>query len=145
MDLSILLSRDLLGLPESPLSINDHVNYYVSELGDSQVSWRRQTTSSPWVDGTVTTHRSKENITRNLSVEVLGATMADAASNAKTLIDAISQDYFDISIGIDDALTIYRCEASDYSWVQAKERWHASRGVLTISLIHKPNPQLGDV
>ena len=96
MELSVSLSRDLLD--DTALEINDHFNFYVAEMGDSQISWRRQTTSSPWVDGTVTTHRSKENVTRSISIEVLGETWADATYNAKTLIDAISQDHFTMTV-----------------------------------------------
>lgn len=107
MDLSVSLTRDLLGMPGSPLEINDHTNYYVSELGDNQVTWRRQTTSSPWVDGTVTTNRSKENITRSLSIEVLGDDWPGATANAKALIDTISQDNFIMTLNRTGGLVTY--------------------------------------
>jgi len=149
MELSITLSRTLLGLPD--LEINDHENYYVSELGDQSVTWRRQQASSPWVDGTVTTQRTKENVTRSISVEVLGSLWPYTIENAKALIDAVSQDSFILTIHfapmvtpVEDAVS-YLCEASDYNWVQTKERWHAQRGILNINLIHKPNPLTGDV
>jgi hypothetical protein len=100
MDLSVSLSRTLLSLPD--LDINDHTNYYIARIGDSQVNWRRQTVSSPWIDGTVTTHRSKENITRSMSVEVLGDTWQETKSNAKALIDAISQDNFVLTMGMEE-------------------------------------------
>ena len=141
MDLSVTLSRDLLD--DTALEINDHVNYYVAEMGDNQTSWRRQTTSSPWIDGTVTTQRSKENITRSMSIEVLGENWADTLNNAGNLIAAVSQDNFTLTIDMYSTIVSYICEASDYSWVQSKERWHANRGVLTVNLIHKPNPTSG--
>lgn len=141
MDLSVTLSRDLLG--DTALEINDHVNYYVAEMGDNQTSWRRQTTSSPWIDGTVTTQRSKENITRSMSIEVLGTNWADTLNNAGNLIAAVSQDNFTLTIDMYSTAVSYICEASDYSWTQSKERWHSNRGILTVSLIHKPNPISG--
>lgn len=141
MELSVTLSRDLLD--DTALEINDHVNYYVAEMGDNQTSWRRQTTSSPWIDGTVTTQRSKENITRSMSVEVLGENWADTLNNAGNLIAAVSQDNFTLTINMYSTVVSYICEASDYSWTQSKERWHSNRGILTVSLIHKPNPISG--
>ena len=141
MDLSVTLSRDLLD--DTALEINDHVNYYVAEMGDNQTSWRRQTTSSPWIDGTVTTQRSKENITRSMSIEVLGTNWADTLNNAGNLIAAVSQDNFTLTIDMYSTAVSYICEASDYSWTQSKERWHSNRGILTVSLIHKPNPISG--
>ena len=141
MDLSVTFSRTLLGLGD--LEINDHIKYYVAEFGDQAITWRRQQVSSPWIDGTVTTQRSKENVTRSMSIEVLGDDWADTLSNAKDLIDAVSQDTFVLTSDMNSEIVSYICEASDYSWAQSKERWHAYRGILTVSLIHKPNPTTG--
>ncbi len=141
MDLSVTFSRTLLGLGD--LEINDHIKYYVAEFGDQSITWRRQQVSSPWVDGTVTSQRSKENVTRSMTIEVLGDNWADTLSNAKDLIDAVSQDTFVLTSDMNSEIVSYICEASDYSWAQSKERWHSYRGILTVSLIHKPNPTTG--
>lgn len=141
MSLSVTLSRTLLGL--GVLEINDHINYYVADLGDHAVSWRRITTSSPWVDGDVTVQRVRQNVTRQVNVEVLGADWGVTQVNARALIDALSQDEFEMTITQDTEVTTYLCEASDYVWRQAKERWHAKRGQMAFSLLTKPIPAAG--
>jgi|LauGreDrversion4_2_1035121.scaffolds.fasta_scaffold436237_2 hypothetical protein len=141
MDLSVTLSRTLLSLAD--LEINDHENYYIAELGDLSVAWRRVVTSSPYVDGEITTQRSRQNTNRQVTVEVLGTDWGNAQANARALIDALSQDEFEMTITQDTEVTTYLCEASDYVWKQAKERWHSTRGQLTFGLLSKPMPISG--
>jgi hypothetical protein len=143
MDLSVKLSRSLLSLAD--LEINDHLDYYVSDLGDTQVTWNKQTVRSPYVDGEITVQRSKQNVTRNMKVEVLGTNLADARANAKVLAQAVSQDTFTLTVDFGSDPTVYLCEASDYSWVESKERFHAGRGILAVTLIHKPTPVSGAI
>lgn len=141
MTLSVVLTRTLLGLGD--LEINDHTNYYVAELGDLSVTWRRLTTSSPYVDGEVTTQRSRQNTTRQIVVEVLGADWGDAQANARALMDALGQDEFEMTITQNTEVTTFLCEASDFTWRQTKERWHANRGQVAFSLLAKPVPIAG--
>lgn len=141
MDLSVLITRTLLGL--DPLEVNDHINYYVATSGDIQIQWNKQTVRSPWVDGEITVQRSRGNVNRQLEIEVLGSDWQNCLANAQALATALSQDSFTMSWEWDGEVVEYLCEASEYSWKATKERWHAGRGIMTTNLIHKPTPTAG--
>lgn len=112
--LSLLVTRDLLGLPS--LELNDHVKFVVgANLLGSQVSWERQTATSPWVEGEVTVNRRRGLVRENVEVWVLGDTYATMQTNLTELIAAFSQDRFSLQLTLGSApAQSWFAETSDY-------------------------------
>lgn len=140
--LSIVVSRTLLGL--SPLEIAFGPVYYVAPGSfGSAVAWNRQQATSPWLDGAVTTQRSRQMVTEQLVVEVKGSTYATVRTAMTALIEALIQDNFTVTITVEGSETVWNCEAADYA-----EKWETARmvghqGQVTCSLPRQPVPLAG--
>lgn len=117
LSLSCLLTRSQLGLAD--LELNDHDNYYLaSDFLTGAQSWNRQQITSPFTDGSVTTYRTMQVVTRQLTVEVLtgGAETTTALlANLGALINALGQDSFHIKVTVDGQQLVYQAEAADYT------------------------------
>lgn len=113
IDLSVTVSRDALGL--GPLEVAFGDRYYCAPkfLG-GQVQWNRKKISSPFVDGEITTQRSRQNVTENIGVEVRAPTSADLQAFTEELIAAFLQDRFTLTVIADGVTWSYRCETADY-------------------------------
>ena len=141
--LSVTVDRNDLGL--STLDINDHVNYYVSSnsfLG-ATVSWQRTQVTSPFLDGSVTVTRNREQVTDNLSVEVLGTSYSNLMNNLGNLIDAFTQDTFNLQVAFSTSVLQYMCEAADYTVQFDSSRWIGQQVLVTFSIPRNPVPITG--
>jgi hypothetical protein len=136
LTLSVKLTRTLLGLDD--LELNDHGAYYISELGDYAIQWDRKTISTPWTDGDITVQRSRRSVERRVVIEVLGTTTTQMKQRARTLIDALSQDSYNMTVNMDGDSSTYRCEAADYTISWDKERAHSSRTLVSAVIRQSP-------
>ena len=113
LGMSVAISRTLLGL--APLQINDHLSYYIApQFLGAAVSWNRQQVTGPFHDGAVTTYRSRQMVSEQIGVEVLGESPAQLNQNVAALLAAFSQDSFTMTVAIGLQQHEYACEASDY-------------------------------
>ncbi len=111
--LSVTVSRDALAL--AALEIASGGTYYLSpQFLGGQVTWKRQQASSVFLDGDVTTQRSRGTVTEAVGVEVRAATHAELQAATAVLIAAFSQDSFTMTVVVAGATTTYACEAADY-------------------------------
>lgn len=142
MQTAASISRPELGLAD--LNINDHTNYYVAPgTFGATVSWRRQTVSSPWIEGQFTVGAVRDQVEDKLVVEVKGADQLSLQNNVKALIDAISQSSFSMTMSLDTAYYTYACEASDYTIDWTNTRWIGRQVQVTIALRRSPVPVNG--
>ena len=125
LSFSLKISRTLLSLAD--LELNDHFHYYIAEMGDLGISWNRQTTRSPWVDGEITVQRTRNIVEQRMIVEVLGPTRAELFENVRQLSQALNQDTFTLTTVLDGQTTQWRGEASDHMVSRDKERIHSVR------------------
>lgn len=143
--LSVQISRDDLGL--AALDLNDHVSYYISGqnfLGQA-VSWDRKQVTSPFMDGSVTTTRTRQMVNDQLSVEVLGSTQVDLQNKLTTLIQAFAQDTFNLQVAFSTATYQWECESADYTVSFQAERWIAQQVLVSFQFPRNPVPILGGI
>lgn len=145
-DLSVTarVSRTLLGLGN--LELNDRTNYVLGGpvAFQGQVSWQRNTTSAPWVDGEVTWERHRSNSVEPLTIYAKGSTMSDLDSKIQTLIAAFMQDRYTFQLIVGGANHAWDCECADVTSVQYDTTHVASKYVaVTFSVPRKPVPLAG--
>jgi hypothetical protein len=145
LSLSVAVTRAQLGLGN--LNINDHISYYCAAqfLGGS-MTWNRQQISSPYMDGSVTVNRTRGVVMEPVAVEVLGSTDTALQTNMATLLAALSQDTFDLLVGIGSAQYQYLCEAADVQnagW--SGPRMIAKQAQIVFQVPRQPVPILGGV
>jgi hypothetical protein len=143
---SLLITRDSLGLPD--LDLNDHLNYYVADqFMGGQVTWNRNQVTSPFIDGAITTYRTKQMVTDTVNIEVLTTTYTGAMTSLRTLVQAFTQDTYNlqIGIGVSTAALQYQCEAADYTMDWTNSRWVAKHLSISFSVPRNPVPILGPV
>jgi hypothetical protein len=142
--MSVTLSRTLLGLGD--LEINDHLNYAVGpQLLGGTVAWNRQKATSPFLDGEVTTQRSRQNVTEQVAVEVYAGDAAELKANTAALITAFCQDSFVLTVTLEGTFYVYQCEAADVTIAWVGARMMAHQGQVTFAVPRQPVPLLGAV
>ena len=142
LGLDVSVSRALLGLAD--LAINDHLAYYLSpQFLGGQVTWNRQQATSPFVDGAVTTYRTRGMVTEQLGVEVLGDTPGELDGNLAVLLAAFVQDSFHLAVAIGAQSWEYLCEAADYQVAWSGPRFIARQLQVLFGVPRQPVPVAG--
>lgn len=149
--LDVVISRDLLAL--APLDINDNVLYRCTPtLLGGNITWNRQTVTSPYIDGAATVSRTREMVQEQIAVDIWGRTNASPAlSNAqlKANMDIVAaaflQDFFTITVTVDSAVYEYNGEAADYQTIWNGDRFRSKLGQLVFTMPRQPVPVLGVV
>lgn len=137
LSLHVVVTRDLLGLPD--LDINDHASYYLSPtfLG-GQVQWNRNQVTSPFMDGAVTTQRSRQMVNETVQLEVLGDGNAELKDNIDALILAVLQDSFELQVGVNNGAYRYQCETADYKLFWQGPRFMACQAQVELTIPRQP-------
>lgn len=136
------VTRSDLGLAD--LNINDGTNFKVSnEILGGTVTYDRNVVSSPYVNGDITVHRRRANVQERFAVYVYGSSQAVLRANVKTLIDAFSQDTFNVTISLDSDPNTYQCEASDYTVEWSNAHIFSLQVRVMFNLNRKPIPLAG--
>lgn len=142
--MSVALSRTALALPA--LEINDHLNYAVAtQFLGGNVQWNRQQVSSPFLDGQVTTQRSRQNVTEQIAVEIYAGSGNELQINTRTLIAAFSQSDYVLTVVIGGATYAYQCEAADVQTAWVGVRLMANQGQVVFGVPRQPLALLGGV
>jgi hypothetical protein len=142
LSISALVSRDLLSLGDLDINSSPYRLAGPQILGGEQ-RWERQTAASPFVDGEVTVHRRRANVTDQIVVYVSGTDTANMFSNIRDLIDAFTQDRFTLQINIGTATNQWDCECADYSVTVDTPHMVAKYGVVQFNVPRKPVPLTG--
>ena len=135
--LSANVSRSLLGL--SPLAINDHFNYYIGTqfLGATQ-SWTRNQVGSPWLDGLVTTFRTRQMVTEPVQLEVPSESQAELQAKMQAVVLAFAQSDYTITVVVGGATFEYQCEAADFQVLWTTPRMVEGQGQVTFQVPRQP-------
>lgn len=142
--LSVTVSRGLLGL--TPLELGFGRYYLAPQFLGGAVQWNRQKVSSPFVDGEVTTQRSRQNVSETIGVEIRANTAHELQLYTAELINAFLQDSYTLTVSVGDAVYAWRCETADYqlaSWTTP--RVVASQGQVVFTVPRQPLAILGGV
>jgi hypothetical protein len=144
LSISALVSRSLLGLED--LNINDHSKYVVAGpmVFGGAVQWNRRQVEAPWVDGSITVERHRQNVSEQLSVYVAGSSIGDLDTNLGALIAAMQQDRYTFQLVVGGANHAWDCEAADISQVlYDTTHVHNKYVTVTFSVPRKPIPLAG--
>ena len=124
---------------QSNLDINDHLNYVIATgLMGGQVNWERKQITSPYMDGAFTVSRRANNVDEPVQIHVYGDDHLDLVDNVRELIDAFTQNSFDIVITIDSATTIYHCEAANYAVEWSGPKFASNMTTVNMVVPRKP-------
>lgn len=118
--MTVTIGRDELGLNDLKLSFPPYV---VQEVGGGERVIDRQVATAPTIDGAVTVHSRREQVTETLQVAVFGDDTIAAKANLDALKEALEQDEFDLTIDINGAEFVYRCEEADFSHGAVDQLW----------------------
>lgn len=151
IDLTFQVDRGALGL--TPLDCNDRQRFEISDtMFGGPVSWQRTQVGSPYMDGQVTTDRQRQMVTDPVNINVFGRGLRGAGmtngklkDNFDELVQAFSQDNFVVTVGIDDAVYQYQCEASDYQLLWQGLYFIARQGQVQLQLMRQPQALAGTV
>lgn len=113
----------------SDVSLNDRTNFRMAaeDFGARTVSKRKIESRSVFYDGTYITHSTKENITENLTIYVLGFTQNHVTENLLILETLFDQDTYTIQVRIDDHIETWSCFTADYGIDRGHINMHNGR------------------
>jgi|APGre2960657404_1045060.scaffolds.fasta_scaffold00158_28 hypothetical protein len=98
------------------LSLNDHSSYTIGgdSFQSSSQQFRKQTVSSPYVDGTYQISARPENATERIVVYVGGDTWQDCQNNIYRLIEAFTQNKYLVRRDIETNRETWTCWTAEY-------------------------------
>lgn len=82
-------------------------------LDAGTVSWRRLTAESPFSPGRVLVQAVPDTPTMNLRIDVIGTSLADVQTKVGTLLTAVWQASYQLSLTFDAATYTWTCEPAD--------------------------------
>jgi len=133
------LSAHVTRAGQSNLDINDHLNYIIATaFFGGQVQWERKQIASPYMDGEHTVSRRARNVEETVQIHVYGEDHTDLTANIRELVSAFSQNTYDIVVTIDSAVTIYHCEAANYSVEWSTPKFASNMTTATFIVPRKP-------
>lgn len=142
MNLSVRVTRDELALAD--LQLNDGVKYHTTpDIDPGQVSWRRESATSPYVDGEFTISRAKEESEGKVTIEVVATSQSLLRTYIGDLINAFTQEEFNLIFDIDGAVYTWTCEAADYAVKWEHIRFHSFHALVGFQFPRSPIPVAG--
>lgn len=111
------------------------------------VTWRKQSVSNPWVEGSYDVIAVRENVTEALAVWVYGTPSngpATAAGNSafrqrvNVLEALIAKPQFNIVFTVGDLTETWDCTYSDYTIETSREFQYATQGVMRMQINRRP-------
>ena len=142
------ITRTSLSLPDLAIC-NDTYDVFYDESGAldvGTVTWRRQTAESPYVSGRVLMQAVKDTPTMSMRLAVTGADLATVRANIQTLVTAVWQTTYNLTLTLDTGATYtWTCEPADaqVGFTFSHVLGLAAPVVLTIP--RDPNPVAGPI
>lgn len=143
MIMSAGISRSLLALPD--LDLNNGTPFKVIDIKPGDRTWRRQETSSAYVDGEFTVNRTRSTPKATWAQEIRAADQDEMNVFLSEVVQAFEQDTFEIWHVMDGAETRWKGETADWQPTYEKERLHGLRQQIIFSFKRVPVPILGAV
>jgi hypothetical protein len=123
LSVSVQISRASGG----PLQLSNPGVYEVVAIGPGARQWRRHTVEGRYAHGRALVGAVLETMVVPVVVRVYGASWAQVSTRAKTLVDAVSQRSYTVTVNIDGVVSTWACEPADVSIVggDAWQKFHA--------------------
>lgn len=115
MNLSVIVKRLELGLPDLELEAPGNFHIIRNTLGPGAAGWRRQTVTSPFVHGEILIGAVRDIEQAALGVRIRGSDAAQVAARIQTVVNAFSQFSYHLYVTMDGALRVWECQPADYS------------------------------
>lgn len=116
LDIELTITRTELSLADLVIGPANGYSIIKEGVGPGQQSWRKLTTSSPWIGGTQLIHAVKESPQMPVNIRVTGTSHANLWSRMATLTNAFSQFEYDLIFEIEGVtFTWEKCQPADYS------------------------------
>ncbi len=113
LDVSAVVSRTSGG----DLELSDPGTYEVVSIGPGGRTWRRRLVSGPYMHGHRSLGEVLESMTVPMVVRVYGSSWVQVNNRAQTLIDALSQHAYTLTVTIDTVVHKWACEPADVTLV----------------------------
>ena len=116
LDIELTVTRDELALADLTVSRANGYSIVKEGIGPGRSTWRRITTTSPWVHGNQLVHAVREAPSMQVAVRVTGTSHSNLWTRINTLTDAFSQFDYDLTFTIEGVtFTWDRCQPADFS------------------------------
>lgn len=138
MTTSGLITRPILGLSDLSI-VDDPYDVIIDGLNVGPGTWRRATAESPFVSGRVLAGAVLDVATRSFQIDVAGTSLEDVQTNIGTLIAAVSQFSYELSLTLDTGATYrWACEPAD--WAVGFTFQHVLGLIAPVSLLIPTSP-----
>jgi hypothetical protein len=137
LTVSLVVSRTELSLAD--LEVNDGVTYFLTDrFTPGPITWRRESVTSPYLDGEFTISRVREESDIQLAIDVIGTTQTGIQTSVQTLIDAFTQHNFTLTFTVEGSVWKWNCEAGDYALAFENVRFYNRRQTIAFTLPRHP-------
>lgn len=116
-----------------------------SLLDVGSVTWRRLTADSPYVNGRVLMAAVKDTPTMAVRIDVIGTDLADVQTKVGTLLTAVWQPSYQLSLTFDSATYTWDCEPADASVGVNYAHLFGLACPVGLAIPRKPTPAAGPV
>lgn len=147
---SVVITRTELSLSDLELNTSSGDDYKVikNELAGGALGWRRQTVTSPFVEGRALINAVKDVVISPIGIRVTGSTQADLKSKMQALVNAFTQQSYQITETIGGQVWgVYQCEPADIvigsGSVYHTEQFIAFKQEFRAQIPRKPDPGTG--
>jgi hypothetical protein len=138
-DITLVVKVTRASLALADLDINDHINYSAGiPLLGGEMAWRRNTTTSAYMDGEVEVNAARPDIKETVTVEVRGANYAAIQTNIAALIAAFSQASYQLYISVNGSVHTWNCKRADWAYDYQSGRVAANAHKWTFTVPRSP-------
>lgn len=129
------------------IDCNDGETYVVAKgsFEDSDVQFRRDEVTNPFLEGKYTINALRENVTETLIVYVYGDTAAGLREAVTNLTDAFSQIRYRVEVDVNNSRRSWWCYAADYNIKTSIEFMHSNMAQVTIKIPRDPVETLSEI
>ena len=141
------MSLDFLSLRISDGSkwteLNDHMRYVVegSTFAETQTTYRRITTESPYIAGRFLINAIPDVIEESIVLYVYGQDQVDLNDNLDRVIKLFTQFSYILEFTLDSSRTQYQCEPADYSINKTREFIHNTMAQINLRIPRTPETE----
>lgn len=130
----------LITVPGGELEINDGEKFVLgaNARASTQVTWRRQDVSSPFVPGTWTVSSVQENVNENVEVYVYASDHGSLRIYLDELVAAFTQHIYTVTWDFTEDIYAWYCQRADYQIDTRREFQHSRMAIATFSVPRYP-------
>lgn len=128
-----------ISTPDDWLELNTGLyRLQADSFADSSTTWRRNSVTNPFVEGTWTVNALRENVQETLSVWVKGDGVTSTLQAVEALKTAFSQLTYLLEVTFDAEMYTYHCQVADCQVLASRELRHAGIAQVVLSIPRHP-------